>query len=315
MIAYYSSIKNICVIVHIRTGSSLANTLNDLQPKIFSNRFILQDSNPLEFIRQLEEIKAQGAHFYITVKDPELRRKSALSMKTIGASTKSRTSFLHGMMAISADDTTSYLMNYCLNDNHVDWGCSVIYHWLQMKGINVQPCLLTRDGDNHYDNPLGLETYTALLYRLCRDVNDTAFKLHVEKDQKKYTQPSEFKTGKWLTLTRDINEYDRCILYETYCQQFRAYDAQKKIEPIMDFEYFLGFEQRCHNAMIKKAIHDENDDILFESSEYLMEEIHDKFFNHDFFYQAVFNGDKQYPGSSIIRLFDDYQRLLDERKH
>lgn len=157
MMVFVSEPSKAMFITEVRTGSSNLTRLSEFGVLEFLGREY--DNNlGLENLCDLIKTKYHDYKIYLCIRDPQIRRESALSMIISGGQGTSFTEDVASLRAMvgealkrSAYDKKYGFINYTLNDNHVDWGTSCYYHILVTKGII--PTLLHLDNKSIFEMP------------------------------------------------------------------------------------------------------------------------------------------------------------------
>ena len=302
---YYSKTKHTAIITTNRTGSSILEIISTTYPDTLK---ILNQSTGYvrwkESITKLKELQESGASIYITIKDPTARRHSGIGM-LFGhhvnyyddISVTLCCSYLTGFIQGQLNWSNCALLNYNVFDSHVEWGNSVLWHLLNVNGIYATPTLLDKEigtkpqyitgpGVSHSMKQHYLETYTSVLLKLLED----------------HTEGKDLILDGIGVASSEVRA-KASELYATYCSTFRKMDQVNRAQSvILTFDDYIGIEERCHLAMMKKC-HNIDD---HETSQDLIDEIASKYIGHPDMHWIA-KRYPAYPGHSVTERLDKFR--------
>ena len=302
---YVNYEKKFGILTANRTGSSIMNQIagsnNNLEPAKSS-------------ISNLSELQNQGINLYMTIKEPAERRRSALDMIcNLHDEPMYNVMFLKGMIHSSLQNSQSTILpDYIFSNSHMDWGNSVYYHVLKLKGIHVNPLLLTNPEkiwNDHphpdfnmlyveYVNRNQIPTYTSFLKHYCLETEEAR----------------EVLEG-WLnsvgprTYGPQINYAGgskRSLLYETWLMEFRKFNASQTNMPILSIDEFEWFDQRCHLSILREHTNKNS----HESSDDLLRWLKDKFLNHPNISQLEIDPVYSMSCVNYLKMFDVFTDIV-----
>lgn len=321
MQVYHSEAKSIVIITQNRTGSSVLNRLSKDHPDLIAfhcSSFLRHDWK--DCLEELEKLEELGNTIYIAVKDPTLRRMSALDMlvghyhylnnadntplelEDLFSSVTNCCIYLQGFIAGQYKKHKNCpLLDYNLSDTHMDWGNSVLYHLLKVKNIDVTPVMLDKDGSVRSAYLSGPDvksevqdryvvTYISLLYDICSENKEA---------QEKVTNAMKYQSY--------MSRANRGMLYDVYCNEFRKLDQTNTSDHIIyTFDDWINFENRCHTAMLKQ----QHSIDCHESSEDLINEIVSKYTAQSSITRQIVDRNGAYAGCTITERLDEFRRQV-----
>jgi len=283
-----------------RTGSSHLFDLSNVYP----DKLIRQDRS-YNFYESLLEFQNKNYTIYLAIKDPTQRRISALTlMASYYDYIEKNIYYLKGRIKqVQQQWHERALPQYTLRDSHLDWGTSVLYHILKLKGIKVLPLLLNRSDPAWNDHPMFMEPVQFSRYTN----HGTIPTLTSITKEILGTESSKFDHGTVLlgeAIHKPNEMGDRHLLYDNYCLEFRKIIYNLNQEPILTLDEFIGFEHRCHTSIIRE--HNSLDH--YESSEDLIEYITQKFLSHPDMRNVITS--PNWPGCTVMLMVDKIKEFM-----
>ena len=335
MKVFLSEASKTIFITEVRTGSMNLDALSKLGVlKVLGYRF----ENNIKLAELCDLIKTEYANHkvYLCIRDPLIRRESALNMLSTQnysqATYSENVSYFRGMINETLKHQVRHsnlgFLDYTLNDPHVDWGTSCYYHILVVNGIIpellflsnksmfVMPTFISNDTD------AGMSDYHRVLNQIIIESGCQEAIERMQKEDEKVNARNE-SLPDLLYINLHPNTLARKSTYQyyynifdsvTHCRYFDAWrdwtqSDDPQPEPLPFVSWIIMEAKMYQWAARLNSLRDH--DLARASSKHLLNETLTTYAKYYRFHE-VFSADQRgelvsYPGRKFLRFFDaDY---------